>query len=51
MSAPMVVAGIAVATAAAQGVFTLVAATAVFAVAALAAGGVLVWLGRHFDTL
>lgn len=51
VSAPMVLAGVAVATAAAQGAMTLALATGVFAVAAIIAGIALVWAGRHFDTL
>lgn len=51
VSAPMVLAGIAVATAAAQGGLTLAVATAIFGAATIVAGGALIWLGRHFDSL
>lgn len=51
ISAPMVLAGVAIATAAAQGALTLAVTTAAFAVFAGVAGGVLVWSGRHFASL
>lgn len=51
VSAPVVLGGVALATAAARGGLALGAATAAFAVVALVAGGVLVWAGRRFDSL
>lgn len=51
VSAPMVIAGVAIATAAAQGGVALAVATGIFAVIAMVAAAVLVWAGRHFDAL
>lgn len=51
VSAPLVLAGVAVATAAAQGGLTLVVATGIFAVGAVVAFGALAWTRRRFDSL
>lgn len=51
VSAPLVVGGIAVATATAQSALTLTVATVGFAVTTVITGAVLVWAGRHFESL
>lgn len=51
VSGPLVLAGVAVATAAAQGGLTLVVATGIFAVVAVVAFGALAWTRRRFDSL
>lgn len=51
VSAPFVLAGVAVATAAAQGALTLAVATGIFALAAVASAGVIAWAGRRFESL
>ncbi len=51
VSAPLVLSGVAIATAAAQGALTLAVATAIFAVFAVVTALVLAWAGRHFESL
>ena len=51
VSAPMVLAGVAIATAAAQGALTLAVTTGIFAAFAVVTALVLVWAGRRFESL